>query len=64
MIDVDHVAGIARDNAKFHRDKFKEIGDRYHLGQWKAYYRVYKRLITPQRKGVQSDKCSKVNERS
>jgi len=51
MIEIAHVANIAKDNAKTHRDKYKITGDRYHLGQWKAYYRVYKRLSRPEEKG-------------
>src|ERR1051326_6442246 len=45
---LGHLAGIARDNSKWHWNKFKETKDRYHLGQFKAYQRVYKRLITPE----------------
>jgi hypothetical protein len=47
---IAHIAAIAKDNANFHRKKFLFAGgDRYHLGQWKAYYRVYKKLITPEK---------------
>lgn len=42
--NLKHKAEIARFNAKWHRKKFKETGDRYYLGQWKAYSRVAKRL--------------------
>jgi len=41
---IDHCAKIAADNARWHREKFRETQDRYHLGQWKAYSRVAKRL--------------------
>lgn len=46
---LHHIAGIALSNARFHRQKYLESNDRYHLGQWKAYYRVYKKLITPEK---------------
>lgn len=39
-----HIVEIAAYNAAWHRDKYKETKDRYHLGQWKAYSRTAKRL--------------------
>jgi hypothetical protein len=41
-----HVIEIATYNAAWHREKFHQTRDRYHLGQWKAYFRVAKRLKT------------------
>jgi hypothetical protein len=40
---IEHIVGICRENAAWHRRKFKETGDRYWLGQWKAYSRMAKR---------------------
>ena len=42
---VEHCAQIAKENAEWHIKQFKLTGDRYYLGQWKAYYRVHKRLL-------------------
>jgi hypothetical protein len=39
-----HLAGIAKDNSLFHLRKYRDTGDRYYLGCFKAYYRIYKRL--------------------
>ena len=36
-----HLTKLLKTNAAWHRAKFKETGDRYYLGQWKAYYRMY-----------------------
>jgi len=44
-----HVIELALHNAAWHREKFHQTGDRYNLGQWKAYYRVAKRLKTPEK---------------
>lgn len=48
-LQVAHIASIAKSNAHWHRQKYAETHDRYHLGQWKAYYRVFKRLTTPEK---------------
>jgi hypothetical protein len=41
---LSHIIELSTYNAAWHRSKYKETGDRYHLGQWKAYSRTAKRL--------------------
>lgn len=43
---LKHIISLAENNARFHREKFKETKDRYWLGQWKAYSRTANRLKT------------------
>lgn len=42
---IFHLIGLAKRNAKWHRDKFRKTHDRYYLGQWKAYWRLARRLF-------------------
>lgn len=45
MIDyIEHNIKLSKENAMWHRVKYLETKDRYHLGQWKAYSRVSKCL--------------------
>ncbi len=41
---IDHLIEIATRNSHWHREKYKETGDRRYLGQWQAYRRVAKKL--------------------
>lgn len=41
---LDHLIELSIYNAAWHRAKYRETKDRYHLGQWKAYSRTAKRL--------------------
>lgn len=49
QLQVAHISNIAKDNAYWHRQQFRVTSDRYHLGQWKAYWRVYRKLTTPEK---------------
>ena len=46
---IEHLARLARENARWHRLRFLATRDRYHLGQWKAYLRTALRFARLER---------------
>lgn len=41
---------VLKKNADWHRNKYYKTHDRYHFGQWKAYYRVWSSIQRPEGK--------------
>jgi hypothetical protein len=41
---TDHLVAVCQSNARYHRDQYQITKDRYHYGQWKAYWRIGLRL--------------------